>query len=75
MTVSAIMTLVSTLGFPIVMCGTLLWYIKYITDQHRTEMSIQRSEHVKEVEKMTDAVNNNTLVIQKLVTIIEERFK
>lgn len=55
-----IVTLVQTVGFPIVMCGALFWY-----------MITQRTAHKAEVEKMTDALNNNTVVLQKLVNIIE----
>lgn len=55
-----IVTLVQTVGFPIVMCGALFWY-----------MITQRTAHKSEVEKMTDALNNNTIVLQKLASIIE----
>lgn len=55
-----IVTLVQTVGFPIVMCGALFWY-----------MITQRTAHKAEVEKMTDALNNNTIVLQKLASIIE----
>lgn len=55
-----IVTLVQTVGFPIVMCGALFWY-----------MITQRTAHKAEVEKMTDALNNNTVVLQKLAGIIE----
>lgn len=55
-----IVTLVQTVGFPIVMCGALFWY-----------MITQRAAHKKEVEKITDALNNNTVVLQKLAAIIE----
>lgn len=55
-----VVTLVQTVGFPIVMCGALFWY-----------MITQRTAHKAEVEKMTDALDNNTIVLQKLATIIE----
>lgn len=55
-----VVTLVQTVGFPIVMCGALFWY-----------MITQRTAHKVEVEKMTDALNNNTVVLQKLASIIE----
>lgn len=50
-----IMQAITTVGFPIVACVFMAWYIKYITDKHE-----------KEVEKMTDALNNNTLAINTL---------
>lgn len=56
MDVQAIITAISTVGFPIVMCGALFWY-----------MINQRDAHKEEINKMTDALNNNTLAIQKLL--------
>ena len=51
--------IVSTVGFPITMCIALLWYIKEISDKHK-----------QETEKFTEALNNNTLVLQKLCDTI-----
>lgn len=28
-------TIVSTVGFPIAMCGVLAWYVKYLTDSFK----------------------------------------
>lgn len=46
---------ISSVGFPIVMCLVLL---KYQKDQS--------AEHKEETEKFTEALNKNTLVLQKL---------
>lgn len=51
-----LITAISTVGFPIVMCGALFWY-----------MIQQREAHKEEINKMTEALNNNTLVLQKLL--------
>ena len=48
-TTSSLITAISTVGFPIVMCGALFWYIQV------------------KVDKMTEALNANTLVITKLL--------
>lgn len=56
MDVQALITAISTVGFPIVMCGALFWY-----------MINQRDAHKEEINKMTDAINNNTLALQKLL--------
>lgn len=60
MTVNEIMGAISTVGFPIVMCGVLIWYML------RTE-----SYHRQETEKYTEAINNNTLAITRLVDKLE----
>lgn len=59
--------IISSLGFPIVACLAMGWYVKYTTDSNREEMREMRKEHKAEVTKMTDALNNNTLAIQKLI--------
>lgn len=56
MDIQGIITAISTVGFPIVMCGALFWY-----------MINQRDVHKEEISKMTEAINNNTLALQKLL--------
>ena len=56
MDVSAIIQAISTVGFPFVMCLLFMYYIKYINDQHKDE-----------IDKLSQSVNNNTLVMQKLL--------
>lgn len=54
-------TLIGSLGFPIVACIMLFWYI------------IKRDDiHKEEINKLSEAVNNNTLVMQKLLDRLEE---
>lgn len=51
----ALTELVSTLGFPIVMCILLFWKMNQQDEQHKDEM-----------EKITESLNNNTLALTKL---------
>lgn len=53
-TSSLLITAISTVGFPIVMCGALFWYIQV------------------KVDKMTEALNANTLVITKLLERLDK---
>jgi len=55
MDVNAVTTAISTLGFPIVMCGAMFWYMLKEKDSHKEEMN-----------SVTEALNNNTLILQKL---------
>ena len=62
----AITTMISTLGFPIVcflMCG---WYVKYREDKNDDKIEKLNAQHDEENRRMIDAVNNNTLALQKL---------
>ena len=65
-----IIQLITTVGFPIVACGGMAWYVKYITDRNREDMKEERDQHNQEMQKVTDALNNNTLAIQKLTDYI-----
>lgn len=66
MDINSIVTVISSVGFPIVACIGLGWYVKYQTDNNNKEVSEMRREHQEEISKVTDALNNNTLALQKL---------
>lgn len=66
MDVNSIIQVVTTLGFPIVMCGAMAWYVKYITDKQREEIKELNAQHNEEIQKTTEALNNNTLALQTL---------
>ena len=66
-----IVQLISTLGFPIVCCGAMAWYVKYVTDKEREERMKMQQEHKEEIAGVTTALNNNTLAIQKLCDKLE----
>lgn len=53
--VDSISALISTLGFPIGMCLIMCYYINKINDTHKEES-----------DKFAEALNNNTVVLQKL---------
>ena len=59
MDLNAITTLLGSIGFPIVMC-LLIYY----------RMDKQDKNHKTEIEKITEALNNNTQAITSLVTKI-----
>lgn len=59
--------LISTVGFPIVACLGMGYFVKYQMDANNTEVAEMRKEHKEEVAKMTEAIQNNTLVVQKLI--------
>lgn len=62
---------IGTVGFPIVCSGAMMWYVKYITDKNREEISNITEQHKEEISEVTQALNNNTLVIQKLCDKLE----
>lgn len=63
---SDIITMITTVGFPIVACLCMAWYVKYTTDINNAEVKEMRKEHLEEIMSITEAINNNTLALQKL---------
>ena len=55
MDINTATTLIGSLGFPIACCIALFSY-----------MTKQREEHKAEMEKMIEALNNNTLALNRL---------
>lgn len=58
-TMQAILQAITTVGFPIVMCLCLAWYCMKLNDSHKAE-----------TDKFTIALNDNTLILQKLCDIL-----
>ena len=61
-----IVTLISTVGFPIVACVGMGWYVMHSTDAYREDVKEIQREHKEEISKVTEALNNNTLALQRL---------
>lgn len=59
-------------AFPIVACVVMGWYVKYIQDNYRKDISDISARHKEEMDKVTIALNNNTLAIQRLTDFIEK---
>lgn len=55
MTVNDIITIIQSVGFPVVMCGALFWY-----------MITQTKEHAAESKEMREAINALNVAITKL---------
>lgn len=62
----AITTMISCLGFPVVACGAMGWYVKYITDQNAKQIDKLTDSHKSEMTEVTEAIHNNTIALQKL---------
>lgn len=67
-----IVTMITTVGFPIVACLLLGWYVKNSNDQYREDIRSMQQMHKDEIGKVTEALNNNTLVLQKLCDKLEK---
>ena len=66
-----IITLIQSVGFPIVMSGLMAWYVKYITDKNREQITAEREAHKEEMNEVVKAINNNTIVIERLIAKLD----
>lgn len=55
MDANVILQAITSVGFPIVMCIMLMYYVREMASKHKDES-----------DKFAEALNNNTLVLQKL---------
>lgn len=53
---NVILTAISTVGFPVVVSCALFW-----------KMNKQDEDHKQEMTKVTEAINNNTIALTKLI--------
>lgn len=67
---NAIMTAITSVGFPIVACIALFVYVRTTTKEQREETKELNAQHTAEMlafkDEMTAALNNNTLALQRL---------
>lgn len=61
MDVNVLIQLIGSLGFPIVACGALFWRMVKSDEQHKEEMN-----------KMSEALNNNTSALVKLTERLDK---
>jgi len=71
MDANALITLIGSLGFPIVACLGMAWFFAKVNENYRNDIKEMNANHKAEMDKMTEAINNNTLVIQKLIDKME----
>lgn len=62
----AISNLIATVGFPIVCFLMAGWYVKYREDKNDEKFDKLNTQHDEENKRITEALNNNTIALQKL---------
>ena len=69
---SSIVQIIGSLGFPIAACIYLFYSMQKERERNEAQREADRIEHKQEMEKMTEALHNNTLVIQKLADALAD---
>ena len=68
-----VMTAINTLGLPTVVAVASMWYVKYRDDKNDVRVDTLNEEHKKEMEDITEALNNNTLALQRICDTFEQK--
>lgn len=67
-----IVNIITTVGFPIVMCGVLAWYVKHMTDRFMTMVDSINAQHDNETKNMIRSLDANTQAIALLSQKIKD---
>lgn len=62
MDMNDIVTAISTVGFPIVMCGLMFWYLNQ-----------EKETHKQEVASLTSVISENKEVLVSLKQLLEDK--
>lgn len=68
-----VITLVNSLGLPTVVACASMWYVKYREDKNDQKIEKMTEEHKEEMEDITNALNNNTLALQRICDTFEQK--
>lgn len=69
---SDLVSIITSVGFPIVACVAMGYYVKYVSDQNRKDIHDMNELHRAEMSDITLALNNNTVALEKLCTMLEK---
>lgn len=73
--VNEFMTAINTLGLPTVVAIASMWYVKYREDKNDARMDKLNESHKQEMADITEAVNNNTIALQRICDTFEQKEK
>ena len=72
MTAQEITDIITKVGFPIVMCGALAWYVKQMTEKFMTMVDTINAQHDAETKNMIRSLDANTQAIALLSQKIKD---
>lgn len=66
MDISSMTQIIMSVGFPIVACIAMGWYVREINNKHSDQIEKMNNQHHEEMKQVVEALNNNTLALQRL---------
>lgn len=71
--IQEIMTMINTLGVPTAVAIASMWYVKYREDKNDEHLEKLNEAHKQEMTDITEALNNNTLALQRICDTFEQK--
>lgn len=65
-----IINVVQSIGFPIVMCGAMGWFVFYMFNKNNEQVQKIQEQHQEEIQELQQAIDNNTLALTKVIDAI-----
>ena len=75
MDANVLITMIGSLGFPIVACVFIAIFFSKTQDNYRNDIKEMQATHKAETDKMTEAINNNNLLLQRLLDRFDKEEK
>lgn len=71
--VQDVITAINAVGLPAVVAVASMWYVKYREDKNDVRIDKLNEAHKKEMRDITEALNNNTLALQRICDTFEQK--
>ena len=72
MDANVIISMIGSLGFPIVACIFIAIFFSRTQDNYRADIKEMQMTHKTETDKMTEAINNNNLLLQRILDRLDK---
>lgn len=66
------LTILGNYAFPIVCCCAMAYFVKYMYDQTNARVDKLNEDHKNEVDTLSEVIENNTIALEKMNTLIEQ---
>lgn len=64
---ASVLTAIGSVGFPIVACCGMAYFFSKVNANYRSDIKEITAQHKAEMDSMTQAINNNTMALQRLL--------
>lgn len=68
---ASITQIIMSVGFPIVACIAMAYYVRETSNKHSDQIERLNTQHREEMKQVVEALNNNTLALQRLCDKLE----